>query len=84
MRQKRTTRGSDFGDFSSLAVEPVDLEFRTDTKWETIGFRLVSDGMDRVNRGSAWNFAVKGTQRGTLPPDFHYDFLSFRLTKEST
>jgi hypothetical protein len=31
-----------------------------------------------------WNFAVRGNHRGTLPPDFHYAFLGFRLTKEST
>lgn len=84
MRQKAITYGSEFADFPSLVVEPVELFFRPDTKWGTIGFRLVSDGMDRVNRGTAWNFAVRGTQRRALPPDFHYAFLGFRLTKEST
>ena len=84
MRQKAITYGSEFADFPSLVVEPVELFFRPDTKWETIGFRLVSDGMDRVNRGSMWNFSVTGTHSGTLPPKFYYAFLGFRLTKEST
>ena len=84
MRQKAITYGSEFADFPSLVVEPVELFFRPDTKWGTIGFRLVSDSLDRVNRGSMWNFAVRGNHRGTLPPDFHYAFLGFRLTKEST
>ena len=84
MRQKAITYGSEFADFPSLVVEPVELFFRPDTKWETIGFRLVSDSLDRVNRGSMWNFSVTGTHSGTLPPGFHYAFLGFRLTKEST
>ena len=84
MRQKAITYGSEFADFPSLVVEPVELFFRPDTKWETIGFRLVSDSLDRVNRGSMWNFAVTGTHSGTLPPKFYYAFLGFRLTKEST
>ena len=84
MRQKAITYGSEFADFPSLVVEPVELFFRPDTKWETIGFRLVSDSLDRVNRGSMWNFSVTGTHSGTLPPKFYYAFLGFRLTKEST
>ena len=84
MRQKAITYGSEFADFPSLVVEPVELFFRPDTKWETIGVRLVSDSLDRVNRGSMWNFSVTGTHSGTLPPKFYYAFLGFRLTKEST
>jgi len=85
MTSKKQARGSEYSDYPSLAAEPVDLHFTAETKWETIGFRLVSDGADRVFRGGSWvisaQYARVALRFGFVPSYRDLD-LGFRLARD--
>lgn len=85
--KKKQAHGSDFSDEPSLVSEAVDPHFSTETKWDTIGFRLVCDDANRVDRGGCWVYSARNARvvnrRGGDPAD-RYDNLGFRLVREST
>ena len=80
--KKKQAHGSDFSDEPSLVSEPVDLHFSTETKWDTVGFRLVHGDADRVFRGGSWfndpSYA-RVAYRNDDAPSYRIFNLGFRL-----
>jgi hypothetical protein len=81
--KKKQVHGSDFSDEPSLVSEPVDLHFSTETKWDTIGFRLVhGDAAFRVDRGGSWYDSARSARvanRRRNDPAIRFGNLGFRL-----
>jgi hypothetical protein len=84
---KKQAHGSDFSDEPSLVSEPVDLHFSTETKWDTIGFRLVHDSASRVVRGGSEDSDPQFARLAysfSRDPARRYGDLGFRLAREDT
>jgi formylglycine-generating enzyme required for sulfatase activity len=85
--KKKQAHGSDFSDEPSLVSEPVDLHFSTETKWDTIGFRMVHDSAYRVDRGGGWGSVPREARvayRFSRGPAVRFGSLGFRLAREDT
>jgi formylglycine-generating enzyme required for sulfatase activity len=85
--KKKQAHGSDFSDEPSLVSEPVDLHFSTETKWDTIGFRMVHDSAYRVDRGGGWGSVPRDARvayRYSCVPAPRGDLISFRLVRDGT